>query len=66
MRRRMAERRRRRAKAGEAEREGEEKQAGEPQYLGAKLLEGLKSTGTRQNGGVTEDSELWRNNGGTS
>ena len=43
-----------------------EKQAGEPHYLGAKLLEGLKSTGTHQNGGVTEDSELWRNNGGAS
>jgi len=32
-----------------------EKQAGEPHYLGANLLEGLKSTGTRWNGGVALD-----------
>ena len=62
----MAERRRRRAKANETEQEGEEKQADEPHYLGANLLEGLKSTGTRRNGGVVENSKLWLNNGGTS
>ena len=66
MRQRKAERRRRRAKANETEQEGEEKQADEPHYLGAKLLEGLKSTGTRRNGGVAENSELWLNNGGAS
>ena len=62
MRRRMAERRRRRAKANETEQEGEEKQADEPHYLGANLLEGLKSTGTRWNGGVAKNPELqqWR------
>ena len=62
MRRRMAEWRRRRAKANETEQEGEEKQADEPHYLGAKLLEGLKSTGTRWNGGVAKNPELqqWR------
>ena len=62
MRRRMAERRRRRAKADEMEREGEEKQADEPHYLGEKLLEDLKSTGTRWNGGVAKNPELqqWR------
>ena len=52
MRRRMAERRRRRAKADETEREGEEKQADEPHYLGAKLLESSKAAETRQNGGA--------------
>jgi len=58
----MAERRRRRAKADETEREGEEKQADEPHYLGANLLEGLKSTRTRWNGGVAKNPELqqWR------
>ena len=42
-----------------------EKQAGEPHYLGARLLEGLKSMGTRWNGGVAENSELqqWRRRG---
>ena len=52
MRRRMAERRHRRAKADETEREGEEKQADEPHYLGAKLLESSKAAGTRRNGGA--------------
>ena len=52
-----------RAKQSERERE---KQAGEPHYLGANLLEGLKSTGTRWNGGVAENPELqqWRRRGG--
>jgi len=61
----MAERRRRRAKADETEREGEEKQADEPHYLGANLLEGLKSMGTRWNGGSAKNPELqqWRQRG---
>jgi len=65
-RRRMSERRRRRTLPGEIERGRGEKQARVLHYLGAELLEGLKSTGTRRNGGVAENSELWLNNGGTS
>ena len=46
-RRRMSERRRRRTLPGGIEREGGREEVGEPHYLGAKLLEDLKSTGTR-------------------
>jgi hypothetical protein len=48
------------------EREREKKQARVLHYLGVELLEGLKSTGTRRNGSVTENSELWLNNGSAS
>jgi hypothetical protein len=51
MRRRMAERWRRRAKAGEAEREGEENGAGELPHLDAKLRGGEKVDGKQWNGG---------------
>ena len=66
MRRRTAERRRRRTDAAKQCEGVGEKQARVLHYLDAELLEGLKSTGTRRNGGVAENSEIWLNNGGAS
>jgi hypothetical protein len=62
---RMAKWRRRRIVPGGAEREGGRERACGLHYLGAKLLERLKSTGKRRNGGVAEGTELGQSfNGG--
>ena len=58
MRRRMAERRRRRALPGETEREGNGKRDLRLHHLDAKLLEGSNTAKKRRNGGVAENSEL--------